>query len=300
MGVLALGALALDTIESPAGCVHAVLGGAGAYFALAARLFTEVRLLGAVGEDMPSSYLEMLTQRGVDISGITRLAGDSLRWHVRYADDFESSTTLRNDLNVMAGFQAEHTLTDAEYVYLANLPPAVQLAMLDTLEKSRFVGMDTNATWLGEPALREVIGRVDALFMTEAELRQYTDDRPLPAARRLLDDGPRVVFVKRGRRGAWAFSKDQMLGIGAWLTSVVDPTGAGDAFAGGVMGYLASCDDVSWPKLKKAMIHGNAVASFAVEQFGVSGLLNIERADVEQRVAGSREASEEKSLYVDG
>jgi sugar/nucleoside kinase (ribokinase family) len=292
MPVLVVGSLAFDSVETPFGRADDVLGGAASYFSLAASVLTPVRLVGVVGADMPDEHLDLLRQRGVDLTGLQRIQdGKTFRWAGRYEYDMNVAHTLDTQLNVFADFQPElpESFRETEYVYLANILPSLQLNVVSQVRRPRFVGLDSMNFWIGNPETRadlaRVIERVDAVFMNDAEIRQYTGSYNLfEAARQLLTQGPRVVLMKKGEHGAVAVSNDGIFVVAAYpLEMVKDPTGAGDSFAGGFMGRLAESGDTSWEGIRRAMVFGSVVASFAVEDFGVGGLLAMRREDIQER-----------------
>lgn len=289
--LLVVGSVAFDSVETPFGKADNVLGGAASFFSLAASLYTQVKMVGTVGNDFPEEYLDWFRGRGIDLEGLQRQAdGATFRWVGDYGYDLNVAHTIDTQLNVFATFQPTlpEGYKDARFVYLANILPALQLQVLDQVRAPKFVGLDSMNFWIGDPehrkTLARVIERVSAVFMNDAEIRQYTGEyNLLQAARRLLAEGPRVVFVKRGESGALAVANEGVFVASAFpLESPKDPTGAGDTFAGGVMGYLARTDDVSWNAIKRAVAYGSVTASYAVEDFSVRGLLDL---SLEQIVA---------------
>lgn len=292
MTVLVIGSIALDTLETPFGRADELLGGAGSYFSLAASVMTPVQLVGVVGADFPEAHLAMLRDRGVDVQGVERVQnGKTFRWSGRYEYDMNMAETLDTQLNVFGEFRPDlpEKYRDSKYVYLANITPRLQLEVLEQVRQPAFVGLDSMNFWIGNPDtkrdLTEVIERVNAVFMNDAEIRQYTGKYNLfEAARDVLKLGPRVVLMKKGEHGAVAVSDEGVFVAAAYpLESVRDPTGAGDSFAGGFMGHLAQTGDTSWVGVKRAMVFGSVIASFAVEAFGVEGLLRMTRDDIARR-----------------
>jgi sugar/nucleoside kinase (ribokinase family) len=292
MPVLVVGSVAFDTIETPFGRADEVLGGAASYFSLAASVLTPVQLVGVVGADMPRQHLDLLAEHGVDLAGLERIDdGRTFRWAGRYEYDLNIRHTLDTQLNVFAEFKPRlpGAWRRTEFVYLANIMPRLQLDVLEQVEQPKFVGLDSMNFWMDDPETRRdlarVIERVDAVFMNDAEIRQYTGTYNLfEAARRILAEGPRVVLMKKGEHGAVAVSHEGIFVAAAYpLEAVKDPTGAGDSFAGGVMGHLAETGDTTWPGIKRAMVFGSVIASFAVEDFGVNGLLTMRREAIDQR-----------------
>src|SRR5919198_3836237 len=305
MPVLVVGSIAFDTIETPFGRAEEVLGGAASYFSLAASLLTPVQLVGVVGADMPPEHLDLLADHGVDLAGLDRIEnGKTFRWAGRYEYDLNVRHTLDTQLNVFADFKPRlpDVWRETECVYLANIMPRLQLDVLDQIHRPKFVGLDSMNFWMDNPETREdlarVIERVDAVFMNDSEIRQYTGSYNLfEAARSILAEGPRVVLMKKGEHGAVAVSRDGVFVAAAYpLETVKDPTGAGDSFAGGVMGHLAETGDISWPGIKRAMVFGSVIASFAVEDFGVNGLLAMRREAIEERFETLRQCTAFEAL----
>ena len=292
MTVLVIGSIALDTLETPFGRAEELLGGAGSYFSLAASVMTGVQLVGVVGADFPEAHLHMLRAHGVDVQGLERVPnGKTFRWAGRYEYDMNVAETVDTQLNVFGDFRPDlpDTYRDSKYVYLANITPRLQLEVLEQVRDPRFVGLDSMNFWIGNPDTRrdltEVIKHVNAVFMNDAEIRQYTGKYNLfEAARDVLKLGPQVVLMKKGEHGAVAVSTEGIFVAAAYpLESVRDPTGAGDSFAGGFMGHLAQTGDTTWSGVKRAMVFGSVIASFAVETFGVEGLLRMTREDIARR-----------------
>jgi sugar/nucleoside kinase (ribokinase family) len=300
MTVLVIGSIALDTLETPFGKAEELLGGAGAYFSLAASVLTPVQLVGVVGADMPDRHLETLRAHGVDLQGVQRVSnGKTFRWSGRYEYDMNVAHTLDTQLNVFGDFKPHlpESFCQTEYVYLANITPALQLDVLQQVSSPKFVGLDSMNFWIGNPDTRrdltEVIRRVTAVFMNDSEIRQYTGKYNLfEAARDVLGLGPKVVLMKKGEHGAIAVSREGTFVAAAYpLETVKDPTGAGDSFAGGFMGQLAYSGDTTWAGIKRAMVFGSVIASFAVETFGTDGLLQMTREAIEQRYEILRQAT---------
>ena len=292
MTVLVIGSIALDTLETPFGRAEELLGGAGSYFSLAASVLIDVRLVGVIGADLPERHIETLRSRGVDLDGLQRVQnGKTFRWVGRYEYDMNVAETVDTQLNVFGDFRPDlpDTYRDSKYVYLANITPRLQLEVLEQVRDPRFVGLDSMNFWIGNPDTRrdltEVIKHVNAVFMNDAEIRQYTGKYNLfEAARDVLKLGPQVVLMKKGEHGAVAVSTEGIFVAAAYpLESVRDPTGAGDSFAGGFMGHLAQTGDTTWSGVKRAMVFGSVIASFAVETFGVEGLLRMTREDIARR-----------------
>lgn len=300
MTVLVVGSLALDSVQTPFGKVDDVLGGAASYFSLAASTFTDVQLVGVIGADFPQQHLDLLGTRPIDVSGLQRIQnGKTFRWAGRYDYDLNVAHTLDTQLNVFADFnpQLPDSYRGSEYVYLANILPSLQLNVLEQVRNPKFVGLDSMNFWIGNPDtkkdLTRVIERVTAVFMNDAEIRQYTGTyHLLQAAREIIELGPRVVLIKKGEHGAMAVSREGVFVMAAYPLEVVkDPTGAGDSFAGGFMGHLAETGDTSWTGIRRAMAYGSVVASFAVEDFSVQRLTNLTRDELRERLGLLRDAT---------
>src|SRR5919199_3886937 len=305
MTVLVIGSIALDTLETPFGRADEQLGGAGSYFSLAASVLTRVQLVGVVGADLPERHLETLRSHGVDLEGVQRVQdGKTFRWKGRYEYDLNVAHTLDTQLNVFGEFQPNLPVSyrETEFVYLANITPRLQLEVLEQVRNPKFVGLDSMNFWIGNPEtkrdLTEVIKRVDCVFMNDGEIRQYTGKYNLfEAAREVLELGPQVVLMKKGEHGAVAVSREGIFVAAAYpLESVKDPTGAGDSFAGGFMGQLAESGDTSWAGIKRAMVFGSVLASFAVEDFSVNRLLSLTRDRIEQRFETLRQYTSFEAL----
>ncbi|MGI8969010.1 MAG: PfkB family carbohydrate kinase [Chloroflexota bacterium] len=289
MTSLVVGSVALDTVETPFGRVENALGGTAVFFSLAASLFTEVQLVGVVGDDFPTDAIDQLRGRGVDVAGLQRRTGETFRWVGEYDYDMNVAHTLDTRLNVFESFQPtipEH-YRDAQYVFLGNIDPTLQLEVMQQVRKPALTALDTMNFWIEgkKAALTDVLRRVDAVLINEGEIREYTGCyNILQAARALQEAGPRHVVVKRGEYGAVLFSGDEVFLAPAFPTfEVRDTTGAGDSFAGGFIGYLDSCGRLDAEALRTAVVFGTVVASFAVEDFSVRGLLRATRENLHER-----------------
>lgn len=291
MSVLVVGSVALDSVETPFGKADEVLGGSANYFSAAAVHQTPVQMVGVVGSDYPVEKLEPLRTRGVDLTGLERAEGESFRWRGRYRHDLNSAETLETRLGVFSHFKPKlpPQFRSAEYVFLANIDPRLQLDVLSQISKPKLVACDTMNFWIESrrPDLLELIGKVDLITLNDGEARQLTEHANLvQAARWILDRGPRVVLIKKGEHGAFMFTKDTIFFAPAYpLESVFDPTGAGDSFAGGFMGWLARTGDLSEANMRRAVIVGSAMGSFVVEGFSITRLLEVTRPDIDARVA---------------
>jgi len=288
--ILVVGSLAYDDVHTPYDSRRDVLGGAASYFSLAACLYAPVRLMGVVGDDFRESDLERLGRKGIDLAGVERAKGRSFRWLGRYDHDLATAETINTDLGVFGDWKptVPAAFADSEFVFLANILPEIQRRMLDQVRAPKAIALDTMNYWIERrrDALADVMTRVDIVTVNEAEARQFcATHNVLKAAREILALGPRAVIIKRAEYGALLLTADRIFWTPAYpLDEVRDPTGAGDAFAGGLLGHLAQAGKLDDRTLCRAVLHGTVCASFAVEQFSVDG---IERADlgaIERRV----------------
>jgi sugar/nucleoside kinase (ribokinase family) len=293
--VLVVGSVALDSVETPFGKADDVLGGSGTYFASSASHFAPVQLVGVVGDDYPLDLLQPLVERGVDLAGLEKVSGSSFRWRGRYRHDLNAAETLETHLGVFSNFRPNipDQFRKAPFVFLANIDPRLQLQVLEQVEKPRLVACDTMNFWIESrrPELVELLGHVDLITLNDGEARQLTEHTNLvQAARWILDKGPKHVLIKKGEHGAFMFTRDSVFFAPAYpLESVFDPTGAGDSFAGGFIGSLAASGDLSDASMRRAVVVGSAMGSFAVEKFSNGRLLDITRADIDARVQDFRE-----------
>jgi len=293
MQLITVGTVAFDRIETPFGVAEKTVGGAATYISLAASIFLDkMGLVSVVGDDFPTSVMDDLRQRGVDLQGLEALKGkESFFWAGRYHYDMNSRDTLETRLNVLLELDPKlpQPYTKAPYVMLGNLDPKVQAKVLDQMaERPALVVMDTMNFWMDSALeeLHKVIARVDILCVNDAEARQLSGEHSLvKAATRILAMGPKYLVVKKGEHGALLFSPDRVFFAPALpLEDVVDPTGAGDTFAGGFIGFLARTQDHSFDNLKRAIIVGSALASFTCEKFGIERLVEITREDIDTRI----------------
>jgi sugar/nucleoside kinase (ribokinase family) len=289
MSVLVVGTVAFDSIETPFGSAERILGGSASYFALGASFFTSVRIVGVIGEDFPQDYLDLFHQRKIDIEGVERAKGDTFHWRGRYHEDINLRDTLELHLNVLAGFQPKlpERYRDAEYVFLGNIDPVMQMEVLSQLRRMKLVACDTMDHWIRESneELKKVLKRIETLVINDSEARLLSGyDNIVKAARAILKMGPKMVLVKRGEYGVLQFSDSAVFATPAYpLEQVFDPTGAGDSFAGGFMGHLARSGDESQGGLRRAIVYGSVVASFTVEDFGVKRLTEVSLKEIEER-----------------
>ena len=291
MSLLVVGSVALDSVETPFGKADEVLGGSATYFSASASHQSPVQLVGVVGDDYPVERLEALRERGIDLTGLEQAEGESFRWRGRYRHDLNSAETLETRLGVFSHFRPKlpEQFRSAQYVFLANIDPRLQLQVLEQVEKPRFVACDTMNFWIESRRgdLLDLLGRVDLITLSGGEARQLTEQSNLvQAARWILARGPKTVLIKKGEHGAFMFTRDSIFYAPAYpLEAVFDPTGAGDSFAGGFMGYLARTDDLSDANLRRAVVIGSALGSFVVEAFSITRLLSVTRDDIDRRVA---------------
>jgi len=289
MSILVVGSVAFDTIETPYGRAEEVLGGSAAYFAVAASYFAPVKLVAVVDEDFPAHERAFLASRDIDLAGLTVSKGRTFRWTGRYHEDMNLRDTLDLQLNVFSDFAPvlPSDFGDAPFVFLANINPGLQGGVLDQLTQPQLIACDTISHWIegARPELEALLKKVDILIINDEEARLLSGERNVVrAARKILASGPRTLLVKRGEYGVLLFSPNSIFAVPAYpLEEVFDPTGAGDSFAGGFLGYLAQSGDLSEAGLRKAIVYGSVVASFAVEDFSLRRLHTLTRDDIERR-----------------
>ena len=295
MSVLTLGTVAFDTIETPFGNSGKVVGGAASYISLAVSHFVRKQhLVSVIGEDFPQAFLSELSGRGACLNGLTRVeGGESFHWSGKYHDDMVGRDTLATDLNVLVGWEPRVCASgsNADFVMLGNLDPAVQMTVLDQVNAPKLVVLDTMNFWMDVALdnLKKVISRVDVLTVNDEEARQLTGEHFLPqAARAIHAMGPKTVVIKKGEHGALMFQGGEVFFAPAYpLDKVVDPTGAGDTFAGGFVGYLSArhsaSGELTWDDMKQAVVVGSVMASFTCEAFGTSGLASLTAQDMKDR-----------------
>ncbi|MCH2224770.1 MAG: PfkB family carbohydrate kinase [Crocinitomicaceae bacterium] len=293
MSLLTVGSVAFDAIETPFGKTDKIIGGAGTYIGLAASFYkNDQKIVSVVGEDFPKEMLESLEKRGIDLQGLQIKEGEkTFFWSGRYHNDMNSRDTLVTELNVLESFDPiiPDSYQGVDYLMLGNLSPQVQGLVIDRLvERPKLIAMDTMNFWMDialEP-LKETIAKVDILIINDEEARQLSGEYSLVKASKIIRAmGPKYLIIKKGEHGALLFHGDKVFFAPALpLEDVFDPTGAGDTFAGGFMGYLASTGDTSFDNMKRAMIHGSALASFCVEKFGTERLAAITKEDLDARI----------------
>lgn len=290
MGLCVVGSIGIDTVETPTQKRSNILGGSAVYFAYAASFYTRVHLVGVVGTDFPSVHRTLLEGRDIDLSGLEVAQGETFRWTGRYHENLIDRETLEVDLNVFGTFDPKvpPAARRAEFLFLANGAPAVQRKVLAQMEtRPKFVAADTMDLWIGtaRAELAKLFREVDCIVLNDSEARLLTDRQELlRAGLEILGMGPRIVVIKKGEHGALTVTADGHFALpGFPLEEVVDPTGAGDSFAGGIMGYLAQCGDISPASLRRAVAHGAVVASYTVQDFSLEALKRIERRDIDAR-----------------
>jgi len=290
MSLLVVGTVGIDTIETPTAHRADVLGGSATYFSFAASFYTKVYLLSVVGQDFPSVHRTLLESRGVDLSGLQIQPGRTFRWTGRYHENMIDRDTLKVELNVFGTFEpmVPPAAQGAQYVFLANGAPSVQRKVLQQMaQRPKFVAADTMDLWIetARPELDRLLKEVDAIILNDSEARLMTGRRELlRAGLDILELGPRLVILKKGEHGALVITNEGHFAIPAFpLEDVIDPTGAGDTFAGGLMGYLAETGDSSPANLRRAVAHGAVVASYTVQGFSFDSLKGLERRDIDNR-----------------
>jgi sugar/nucleoside kinase (ribokinase family) len=288
-GIAVVGSVAFDTLETPAGRADDELGGSATHFAVAAAFFAPVHLVAPIGEDFPESIVRDLAARGIDCGALERKSGRTFRWHGRYHEDMNKRDTLHLDLGVFAGFQPDVAprLRRTPFVFLGNIDPTLQAGVLDQFEAPTLVGLDTMNHWIdaARGPLEALLPRIDLLVINDEEARQLAGEANVArAARKILALGAKSVLVKRGEYGAILFSPESVFAVPAFpLEEVFDPTGAGDTFAGGMMGYLAATGDCGPTSVRRAIVYGSVLASFVVEDFGGRRMRTLTRDAIDAR-----------------
>jgi sugar/nucleoside kinase (ribokinase family) len=302
MSIVVVGSVAFDTIASPSGSVKDILGGAATYFSLAASYFTQVRMVAVVGEDFGAEQEKVFAKHGIDTHGIERAQGKTFRWGGSYTDNLNEAKTDFTDLNVFQTFQPRipREYNDSEFLFLANIQPTLQADVRRKMNGVRLTGCDTMNYWIQRtrPELGETLKLVDVLLINDTETKMLANETNLPrAAHKVLAMGPKALVIKHGEYGATIFFREGAFGIGHHpfrapalpIEEVKDPTGAGDSFAGGFMGYLASQKGLSREVLKRALFYGGVMGSFAVERFGTERLQSLTRDEIDARFQVFRE-----------
>jgi sugar/nucleoside kinase (ribokinase family) len=289
MSILVVGSVAFDTVETPFGRAERVLGGSASFFSVAASFFGPVNLVGVVGRDFGDQHLAAFRGRPIDLEGLERVDGETFHWQGRYSYDLNSRETVCTELNAFESFKPKipARYRQSSHVFLGNIDPELQLEVLDQVERPQVVACDTMNFWIsGKPeALRRTLERVDILLINDAEARQLSGEwNVVKAARAIRAMGPRTLVIKKGEHGVLMFGPDGSFAAPAYpLEEVFDPTGAGDTFAGGFLGYLAAGEGDGDERLRRAVVMGSALASFSVEAFSLDRLLRLTRGEIEGR-----------------
>lgn len=290
MSVLVVGTVALDTITTPFAKVKDILGGSATYSSASARFFGPVNLVAVVGEDFPKKYISLFKNKGIDIEGLKIEKGKTFRWEGEYGADLADPKTISTQLNVLASFDPEipKAYKNCKYIFLANIDPRLQEKVLMQISKPKLIACDTMNYWIEnkQSHLLKILKKVDVFLLNSLEARQLSQCRNLvKAGKKIIDFGPEVVIIKKGEHGVLLFTKNNFFAAPAFLLeSVFDPTGAGDTFAGGFMGYLARCKTYNRDNLRKAVIHGGVMATFAVEDFSLKRLNSITIRNINKRI----------------
>ncbi len=289
MSVLVVGSVALDDVETPFGKFHEILGGSASYFSLAANFFTDVKVVAVIGDDFPNNFLEIFETKNIGLTGLRRVSGKTFRWHGKYGYDLGDPETIGTYLNVFETFDPviPEDYRESSYVFLANIDPELQLNVLKQVINPKLVAMDTMNYWIvNKPKeLKEVLARVNVLIINDSETRALANEpKIMKAARAILDMGPGVLIVKRGEYGALLFSEEGIFWAPSYpLEEVIDPTGAGDSFAGAFMGYIAGSGISHSINFKRGVVYGSVIASFTVEDFSVNRLISLKREEIDIR-----------------
>ncbi len=304
--VLIVGSIAYDTIKTPFGEIDNALGGSGTYFSLTSSLFSKTQIVGVVGEDFKKADEQLLLSHGVDISGIEHQAGKTFRWGGEYSFDLNNRTTLFTELNVLENFDPKlsENHKQAEYVFLGNTHPSVQKKVLEQMTQAKFIGLDTMNFWIEKTPneLKEVLKLTDCLIINDSEAREFSKEHNLvKAAKKIMgamgEKESKTLIIKRGEYGLLMFNKNEIFHLPGYpLEDVVDPTGAGDSFAGGFMGFLAKTQDSTFENLKRACVYGSVTASFCCEKLGTNRLQEITAADINQRFKEFKQLTQFETL----
>ena len=306
MSILVVGSVALDTVTTPFGTVKDALGGSGVYFSIAASYFTPVSLVAVVGEDFPDRHVELLKRHHVDMSGLSRASGKTFRWTGEYTYDLNTAHTLDTQLNVFASFKPTLPVSyrESKYVFLANIDPVLQREVLRQVKDPKLVAADTMNFWIESKRaeLKKTLKYVHILVVNEAEARELAKEKNLIKAARVISSwGPNTVVIKRGEYGALCVNRTRVFAAPAFpLEEIMDPTGAGDSFAGGFMGYMAWCGSSRDSDLRHAIIFGSVMASFNVEGFSVDRLAHVSRKTINARFEQFRKLTQFDALRLSG
>ncbi len=291
MSILVVGSVALDSVKTPFGTVNDALGGSGTYFSVSASYFAPVNLVAVVGRDFPEKHCRLLKKHDVNIDGLQKVEGKTFRWKGHYMYDLNQAHTLDTQLNVFAGFKPAipAAYRESRIVFLANIDPELQLEVLKQVKRPRIVAADTMNFWIEgkRPALKKLLKHLNMLVINEAEARQLAEEKNLIKAARIITSwGPETVVIKRGEYGAMLVNHRSVFAAPAFpLEDIKDPTGAGDTFAGGFMGYMAKCGSLSDENMRRALVFGSVMASFNVEDFSLGRLSRLNQREIAQRFA---------------
>jgi sugar/nucleoside kinase (ribokinase family) len=289
MGILVVGSVALDSVKTPFGIREDILGGSATYFSVAASYFTDVSMVAVVGSDFPEKHISFLREKGIDTSGLQRQQGNTFRWKGEYGSDLNTCTTLDTQLNVFASFSPKllSAHCSQEYLFLGNIDPDLQRSVLEQVKRPRLIACDTMNYWIENTreSLLKTLSKIDLLIINDSEARRLANEfNILQAARKILNLGPRILVIKRGEYGALLFSPKSVFSVpGLPMEEVLDPTGAGDSFAGGLMGYLAASGLSDDCAMRKAVVFGSVMASFNVMDFGPQRLGSLTYPEIESR-----------------
>jgi sugar/nucleoside kinase (ribokinase family) len=291
MSLLVLGTVALDTVKTPFGKREQMLGGSAVHFSMSGRLFTDIHLAAVIGEDFPQKHIEFLRRKGINTDSVRRVAGKTFEWCGEYEGDLNAAVTLNTELGVLLSFKPQVSAAQSriENIFLANIDPDLQEHLLAQMRKPRLVALDSMNYWIQHKreSLLKLLKKVDIYVANDQEARSLSDEVNLiKAAKRLGQYGPKMVLVKKGEHGVIFYDGDSVFALTAYpVEKVIDPTGAGDTFAGGFMGYLSAAKKINSATLKKALAFGTVAASFNVEGFGVEATQNLKLKDLEKRLA---------------
>lgn len=290
MKLLALGTVALDTVKTPSGKRGDILGGSATHFSLAARFFADVNLVSVIGEDFPQKDLDFLRKKGIDVSSVRRQSGESFRWSGEYKGDLNEAITLNTHLGVLSAFSPEMNRAQREIknIFLANVDPDIQMRLLNCIQSPRLVALDTMNYWINNKreSLFKILKKADIFLANDAEARAISGERHLVnAAKALKKTGPKIVLIKKGEHGVIAYFDNSIFSLPAYpVEKLVDPTGAGDSFAGGFIGYLTKVRKINKNTIKKAVVYGTIIASFNVEGFGIERTSQLNLKEINDRV----------------
>ncbi len=296
MSIIVLGTVALDTVKTPFGRRKHMLGGSAAHFSMSARLFTDVNLVAIIGEDFPSEYINFLHRKGVNLTSLIKESGKTFKWEGEYKGDLNAALTLNTELGVLTAFRprVSEEQKKIKNIFLANVDPDIQRHLLESIHSPALVGLDSMNYWIHHKrsALLRLLKKVDIYVANDQEARVLSgEDNLIKAAKRLYSYGPKMVLIKKGEHGVLFFSDKFIFSIPAYPTDkVIDPTGAGDTFAGGFMGYLARTRKINADALKKAIAYGTVAASFNVEDFGLNRTARLTLKDLERRLSRFRKS----------